>query len=227
MTDGLLPINKPIGMSSFDVIRVFKRSTGFKGKIGHAGTLDVFASGVVILMLGSATKTFDTLQDRQKSYRASARLGYSSTTLDIEGALTDQPNDQRTTFADIINACQKFIGEQEQAVPFYSAAKQDGQPLYKLARTNQRIIPKSKQVTIYDISVVAYKYPLVTFDVTCSSGTYIRQLGLDLFHALNLESFLFALERTKVGNITLQHCCQLEQLNTPEWEQFVLEVGSL
>jgi tRNA pseudouridine55 synthase len=227
MTDGLLPINKPVGMSSFDVIRVFKRSTGFKGKIGHAGTLDVFANGVMILMLGSATKSFDSLQDRTKSYRASARLGYSSSTLDIEGALSDQANDQRTTYAEIINATQKWIGEFEQDVPFYSAAKQNGQPLYKLARAGKRIIPKSKPVKIEDISIVAYKYPLVTFDVTCSSGTYIRQLGLDLFHELGLESFLFALTRIKVGNISLSQCCELEHLNSDRWQEFVLEVGSL
>lgn len=227
MTDGLLPINKPVGMSSFDVIRVFKRSTGFKGKIGHAGTLDVFASGVMILMLGSATKTFDSLQDREKSYRASARLGYSSSTLDIEGALTDQSNDQRTSLAEIVNASQKWVGEFEQDVPFYSAAKQAGQPLYKLARAGKRIIPKTKKVTVHTISIVAYKYPLVTFDVTCSSGTYIRQLGLDLFRELGLESFLFSLTRTKVGNISLQQCCELEDLNTGKWQEFVLEIGSL
>ncbi len=231
MIDGFLPVQKPIGLSSFDVIRVFKRSTQFSGKVGHAGTLDVFASGVMILMLGSATRSFDALQGHEKSYRASARLGVSSSTLDIEGVLTAQvehtdtppssDESRRPSFSEIVEAASTFRGEMEQAVPLYSAAKQNGQPLYKLARAEKTIIPKSKQITIHDLSIVAYKYPLVTFDVKCSSGTYVRQLSVDLFAKLGTDSFLFALERKSVGPITLEHCCTLEDFSTDRWEQFV------
>lgn len=222
---GLLPVNKPSGMSSFDVIRVFKKSTQFKGKIGHAGTLDVFAEGLLILMLGKATKQFDELQKRDKVYQAGVRLGYSSDTLDVEGQLTKQEKDYRPTLAQVVATAEGMEGKQEQEVPKYSAAKQNGQPLYKLARQGKKIIPKTKSVEVFDINVTAYKFPLATIDVRCSSGTYIRQLTADIFNQLELDSFLFKLQRTRIGNIYLQQAASLEDIKNQRWLEHVLETG--
>ncbi len=222
--DGLLPVNKPIGMSSADVIRVFKRSANFKGKIGHAGTLDVFAQGLVILMLGKATKKFDELQQQNKVYQAGVRLGYRSDTLDVEGWLVQQTNDQRPALAEVLNAMHQFEGEYEQSVPQYSAAKQDGQPLYKLAREKKAIKPKSKNVTIQALELITYKYPLATFNVKCSSGTYVRQLTNDIFSELGLESFLFYLQRTQIGFITLDRACELNDFSNDQWQEYLLEI---
>ena len=222
--DGLLPVNKPIGMSSTDVIRAFKRSTQFKGKIGHAGTLDVFAQGLVILMLGKATKKFDELQTQDKVYQAGVRLGCSSDTRDVEGKFSLQVDDKRPSLAEVVNASQKYIGEYEQTVPLYSAAKQDGQPLYKLARQNKKIKPKSKPVTIHSVDVVSYMYPLATMDVSCSSGTYVRQLTHDIFSELGLESFLFFLRRTRIGYISLDQACEIADFATDSWQKSVLEI---
>lgn len=223
--DGLLPVNKPVGLSSTDVIRIFKRSTKFSGKIGHAGTLDVFADGLVILMLGKATKQFDSLQTQTKVYQAGVRLGYRSNTLDVEGQLTEQPDDQRPSLAQVVNATAPFVGEIEQAIPKFSAAKQNGQPLYKLARQQQEIIPKSKVVTVEKIEVTAYKYPLASLNVTCSSGTYIRQLTWDIFQTLAIDSFLFSLRRTKIGHISLREACELSEFSSGTWERCLLETA--
>ena len=209
-------------MSSTDVIRVFKRRANFEGKIGHAGTLDVFAQGIVILMLGKGTKKFDEIQMMDKTYQAGARLGYSSDTLDIEGVLLPQVDAPPTSFLQIEEALQPFIGEYEQAIPRYSAAKQDGQPLYKLARENKEIKPKSKPVKIYDIELQDYMHPLVTMEVRCSSGTYIRQLTHDIFSSLELESFLFYLRRTQIGDIVLDSACELSEFADDQWQQYVL-----
>ena len=131
----------------------------------------------------------------------------------------------RTPSLPIINTAQEFVGEYQQTVPQFSAAKQDGQPLYKLARQGKTIKPKSKVVTISQLDIVAYKYPLVTLNVACSSGTYVRQLTYDIFQRLNLESFLFFLERTQIGQIQLNQACELAALNDGSWVEWCWRRG--
>lgn len=208
----ILPVYKPIGLSTFDLIRRYKRennlparSRGSASKIGHAGTLDVFADGLVLLLLGTATKDFDQFQTYPKTYRAAIRLGASSTTLDIEGNLTNQKNPPRPDREIIEAVLKEFIGTINQSVPAFSAAKHQGQPLYKLARQGRAAPAKSKPVTIHALQLLAYKYPLVTLEATVSSGTYIRQLTYDIFKKLDLDSFLFALTRTAIGPFSLKN----------------------
>lgn len=203
----ILLVNKPIGFSTFDLIRQYKHSEPYqklKHKVGHAGTLDVFADGLVLLLLGEATKQFDQFQKLNKTYLASVRLGVASNTLDIEGELKTQTDSPVPTKDLILASLPQFIGSFDQTVPDFSAAKQGGQPLYKLARAGKKIIPKSKPVTVYEFKITAYKYPLVQLEIACSSGTYIRQLTYDLFRKMGIDSFLFSLRRTQIGDYHLR-----------------------
>jgi tRNA pseudouridine55 synthase len=223
---GWLPINKPPGMSSFSVIRQFKRQTQWSGKVGHGGTLDVFASGVLILLIGSSTREFDQVQQFPKTYRAAIRLGMASTTLDIEGVLTlpeNQTADRRWPLWDDWKAVlPQFLGEQEQVVPEYSAAKVNGQPRYALARQGKTVAATSKMINVYDIKIIAMSPGLLTLDITCSSGTYIRQLTADLTQIRQIPSFLYGLERRAIGPFTLSQCAQLEELTAENWTEHLL-----
>ncbi len=212
MESGIILVNKPVGISTFDCIRAFKRQTGFTGKVGHAGTLDVFASGLVILLLGKATRDFAQFQGGEKEYIASARLGISSNTLDIEGTLVEQSDAFIPKREQIEETMKNFVGEYDQKVPKFSAAKFQGQPLYKLARQGKTVVNRSKVVKVSKLELIGYKYPVVTFRVVVSSGTYVRQLSWDLFRKLNIDSFLFSLSRTKVGVYTLSQAKELSDL---------------
>lgn len=223
MIHGVLPIYKPVSMSSYDVIRVFKRNVDSSQKIGHAGTLDVFASGVLLLLLGDMTKEFSGFQEMDKEYVASVRLGYFSNTLDIEGKLVEQPDITPPKLTEMKERCQEFIGTFSQAVPVFSAAKHEGKPLYELARKG-KLITKFKEVTISDIYIEQYKYPLVSLRITCGSGTYIRQLTYDIFQKMKIESFVWQLERTRIGDIGVEDCALLEDIKMDNWQDFLFEI---
>lgn len=220
---GILLVNKPIGYSTFDVIRDFKRGTSFKGKIGHAGTLDVFAEGLVILMVNT-TKHFAKFQELQKHYQASVRLGVSSSTLDVEGEFTPQENLIKLSRDEIFTNITSFIGTYEQKIPNYSAAKFEGKPLYKHAREGNLISHKSKPATIYNFELTSYKFPLATFNVSCSSGTYIRQLTYDFFQKLNQESFLFSLKRTQIGEYQLSNSIEVSSFRNETWQKHLVNL---
>jgi len=196
--DKILPVIKPVGISTYDLIRRYKRKTGFTGKIGHAGTLDPFAEGVVLLLLGKETKRFDEIRAWDKVYLAGIKLGFVSTTGDTEGEITPVSS-KKPTKAEIEKVIKKFIGLTEQRVPAFSAAKHKGVPLYKLARQGKTIPEKSKKVNIKKIEFIKYKYPELTIRVTCSGGTYIRQLAQDIGEQLKTGAFLYYLLREAVG----------------------------
>jgi len=198
--DKILPVIKPVGFSTYDVIREYKRKTGFKGKLGHGGTLDPFATGVVLLLLGKSTKRFDEIRGWEKVYLAGVKLGAVSTTGDPEGEIIPVSPKQPTK-REIKKVIKMFIGETEQKVPAFSAAKHKGVPLYKLAR-NGRTVEKSKKVSISKIKLVDYSYPKLTIRVACAGGTYIRQLAQDIGEQLETGAFLYSLEREKVGKFS-------------------------
>lgn len=195
--DKILPVIKPKGISTYDVIREYKRKTGFKGKIGHAGTLDPFATGVVLLLFGKATKRFDEIRTWKKVYLAGVSLGAVSTTGDPEGDVTPVSS-KKPDEKEIKKVLQNFVGETEQRIPAFSAAKHKGVPLYKLARQG-KTVKKSKKVHISKIEFVDYKYPLLTIRVVCYGGTYIRQLAQDIGEQLKTGAFLQSLDREAVG----------------------------
>ena len=217
--DGILPIYKPAGITSYDVIRQVKRMLLRGQKVGHAGTLDPFAEGVLLLLLGKATKRFDEIQSWRKTYLATARLGYFSDTLDVTGQINKVPNlaEYSTKVQDVAN---RYVGTIEQVVPSYSAAKYKGKPLYKYARGGENVPPKSKKVTVYSIKVLepsesngSNHRTEVQMRVECGSGTYIRQLSYDIFHTLGIESYLTSLTRERVGEITTNDCNRLDAEN--------------
>ncbi len=213
----IVPVRKIPGFSTYDLIRIFKKRTGFSGKIGHGGTLDPFASGVVLLLLGEATRKFETIKGWEKTYLAGIRLGASSSTQDVEGEIvgaglvparlraTTRVAPTEITIGKIKKILKQFQGEINQKVPPYSAAKHHGQPLYKLARKG-KMISKTKKVTIKEIKLVAYKWPLLTIRVTTLGGTYIRQLALDISQKLGTSGFLYFLERERVGKYKISDC---------------------
>lgn len=215
MMDKVLPVYKPVGITSFDVIRAFKRQVRPSYKIGHGGTLDPFADGVLLLLLGKATKQMNELSALPKTYRAVARLGASSDTLDCTGIITSEVISRETLkLTEIVAASKKFVGEIEQVIPDYSATKINGVPRYKLARRGEAMERKSKLVTIDELKIISYQDERVTFETTVSSGTYIRQLAYDIFKSLGVESYLESLTRTQVGEYKIEDCIKLEDFDS-------------
>ena len=215
--DGILPVYKPVGITSYDVIREFKRhitrTVPDRYKIGHGGTLDPFADGVLLLLLGKATKKMGELSALPKTYRAVARLGAKSETLDRTGAITPGVKGSHTPGVSEIRAVvKKFVGEIEQEIPNYSATKINGVPRYKLARRGEVMERKTKRVMIYDLRFTKIEQDQVEFVTKVSSGTYIRQLSYDIFKSLGIESYLESLTRTAIGDFSLEKCVKIEDM---------------
>lgn len=206
--NGLLLVNKPVGISSFDCIRQLRRITGFK-KIGHAGTLDPAASGLMLLLLGPATKQAGSFSKLDKVYEAEVTLGAESTTGDREGLL-NKISSKVPTLADTENALNKFVGTITQTPSAYSAIKIDGTRAYKLARQGKEVEMPSRQVTIYDLKVESYSYPKLKITTCVSSGTYIRSLAQDVGRKLGTGAYLSGLVRTKVGEYQLADAIELQ-----------------
>lgn len=219
--DGILPIYKPIEATSYDVIRAFKRLHHPSYKIGHGGTLDPFADGVLLLLLGKATKKMNELMTLPKTYRATASLGISSDTLDRTGQLTNGKLKNDSSREQIEQVMQSFVGSYDQEIPDYSAAKVDGKPRYLFARNGVTLNKKTKPVTIYSLTLEKVFDDKVTFLAKVSSGTYVRQLSYDIFSKLGIPSHLTSLTRTMIGDYKIEDCTQLSDLETKTWEDKV------
>ncbi len=198
-------------MSSHDVVRQVRRLCKTR-KVGHAGTLDPLATGVLPVAVGDGTKILQFLFTDNKSYRATFKLGVTTDTLDSEGqVLQERPVPELT--ADCINsACDQFRGNIQQIPPMYSALKKNGVPLYKLAREGKEVEREARPVTISKLEIVAIDLPFVTIDVDCSKGTYIRTLVDDIGEALACGAHMTALRRTCSGSFPIEDCATLEQL---------------
>lgn len=213
MTSGLLVIDKPVGPTSHDVVQRLRRLSGQR-RIGHAGTLDPLAEGVLLVCLGRATRLVEYLVGLDKTYETTVRLGQATTTYDAEGAVTRE-RPVEVTPNQIEAALVVFRGPIQQRVPPFSAVKRDGQPLYKSARRGETVEPPAREVTIHALDVPAFAPPLLTLRVVCSSGTYIRSLAHDLGAALGCGGHVAALRRTAVGRFTIAQAVGLDAL-TPE-----------
>ncbi len=215
--DGLLLINKPIGMSSFDCIRRLRRTTGVR-KIGHAGTLDPAASGLMLMLFGTACKQAERFVKLDKTYIAEVTLGATSTTGDREGEITLKAQSSKLKAApamgDVRKAMSAFEGEITQIPSMYSAIKINGQEAYKRARRGETVEMPSRQVTIYDLKVIEYVYPKLNIEVSCSSGTYIRSLAADLGEALGTGAYLSNLVRSRAGDYSLDQAAELDNATT-------------
>lgn len=208
-------IYKPVGWTSFDVVKKIRGITREK-KVGHGGTLDPFAEGVLIIGTGADTKILTDYSGSLKSYRAVLKLGIETDTLDLEGKTTDTKpvmNLNNTLVESVLNS---FIGEYEQTPPMYSAKRVDGVRLYKLARKNQIVDREPVKVNISSITIHDIKNDLIDFSVTCSKGTYIRVLGQDIAIKLDTVGHLIKLQRTAVGGMNVKDSVHLKEFEA-EW----------
>ena len=212
--DGILLVDKQPGWTSFDVVAKIrgKRRAALKEagviptkrqlKVGHAGTLDPFATGLLIILLGDATKRSDEFLKQDKVYEATITLGQTSSTGDPEGDLTNVSHIQPSE-AEVRAALAKFNGEITQTPPPFSAIKINGQRAYKLARKGQEVEIPSRQVTIYSLDLLEYEYPNLKVRTKVSSGTYIRSLAEDIGAALGTGAYCKELRRTGIGEMTI------------------------
>ncbi|HZW21992.1 tRNA pseudouridine(55) synthase TruB [Noviherbaspirillum sp.] len=216
--DGVLLLDKGAGASSNDVLIKAKRLLNAQ-KAGHTGTLDPFATGLLPLCFGEATKFSQDLLEADKTYETVVHLGVTTNTGDTEGEVM-QRLEVNVTRAQIDAAVAKFRGEILQVPPMYSALKRDGKPLYEYARAGVVLEREARRVVIHALDVLDYEAPLLRLRVTCSKGTYIRVLGEDIGTALGCGAHLQALRRTQVGTLTLDNAVTLETLaETPETER--------
>ena len=212
--DGILNINKPPGWTSHDVVGRIRQLTHQK-KVGHAGTLDPMATGVLLVCLGRATRVSEYLMAFDKTYRAVMRLGVETDTFDADGeVVATWP--VNVNESDLRCALDKFIGAIDQVPPMYSALKLQGKPLYKLARKGVEVDRQPRQVTIHDITLRTWQSPDATVDVRCSPGTYVRSLAHDVGAALGCGAHLAALTRLSSGSFTIEDAVKLEDLEGPE-----------
>jgi tRNA pseudouridine55 synthase len=210
LVDGVLLIDKPVGLSSNDALIKAKRVVNAK-KAGHTGTLDPFATGLLPLCFGEATKFSQDLLEADKTYDAVVHLGITTTTGDTEGeAVETRP--VSVTLEQIEAALAKFRGPILQVPPMYSALKRDGKALYEYAREGITLEREARPVTIHQLEMLAYDAPMLTIRVTCSKGTYVRVLGEDIGAALACGAHLNALRRIQVGALTADGMVTLEQL---------------
>jgi tRNA pseudouridine55 synthase len=222
---GLLNLNKPVGPTSHDVVARVRRLTGIR-KIGHAGTLDPLAGGVLVLCLGPATRLSEYVMRSPKQYRAAIQLGITTTTYDAEGEIVSRRPLGDVDHARITAALAGFTGEIEQVPPMYSAVKQGGKRLYALARAGEEVDRPARRVTIQRIDVVGVRLPDLMLEVTCSPGTYIRSLAHDLGQVLGPGATLTGLIRLASGAFPVEEAVSLEAFEMAaqagHWQNYLL-----
>ncbi len=209
--DGVLNVNKPAGMTSHDVVQAVRRIIKEK-RVGHTGTLDPLATGVLVLCVGKATRIAQYLEAGEKEYQAVMRLGVTTDTLDSDGHILETRLYSPPAQSQLLLALKPFIGAITQRPPAYSALKVGGVPSYKLARQGKAEPLKPRQVTIYGIELTAYDNPFVSLTIRCSKGVYIRTLCADLGEALGTGAHLVALMRTRSGRFAIGHTVTLDQI---------------
>lgn len=229
MINGIIIVNKETGFTSHDVVAKLRGICGQK-KIGHTGTLDPAATGVLPVCLGSGTKLCDMLTDRDKEYVAELLLGVETDTQDTMGSvLRESP--VTVTEEEVSRACLSFLGDYDQIPPMYSALKVDGKKLYELARAGKEVERKARRVRILELEILEMRLPVVKLRVVCSKGTYIRTLCSDIGQKLGCGGAMQSLQRTKVGRFRLEDALTLGELqqlkDSGELERVVQPVDSL
>lgn len=219
---GFILINKHSGPTSHDIVDQLRQITKIK-KIGHAGTLDPLASGLLIVAIGrEATKQIDQFVKLDKEYLVEIRLGIKTDTYDQEGKVLERYEGSKIAKKDVKKAVKKFIGHQEQLPPMYSAKKVKGKKLYELARAGKDIARQPSKIKINKLKIVSYGWPKLELKVHCSSGTYIRSLAHDLGHELGCGATMWNLQRIKIGPFSLKQALELSQLNSRNWVDYLL-----
>lgn len=228
--DGILNIDKPWGKTSFSVVSIVKRLSGER-RVGHAGTLDPAATGVLPVCIGRGTRVIQFLTDADKTYRAEIELGVSTDTYDASGKITGRGDPAGIDREQFETALDSFRGLIQQIPPMYSAVKYHGQPLYKLARAGIDIPRKSRQVRIYHLALIDWQPPVATVELECSKGTYIRSLANDLGQALGCGASLKNLVRLRCGLFDIKNTISLPQLEDAfrygYWRRFAHPVDTV
>jgi tRNA pseudouridine55 synthase len=221
---GLLLLDKPSGPTSHDMVAAVRRGAGLK-RVGHAGTLDPLATGVLVLLLGPATRLSEYLTDKDKRYLARVRFGQTTNTYDAAGEVT-RDSGQVPDREAVEHTLAQFRGPQQQRPPAYSAIKREGQKAYDLARRGETVELEPRPVTIYSVTLTHWEPPLCELDVHCSAGTYIRSLAYDLGEALGCGAHLAALRRTASGEFHIDNAVTLPILQQAfadeDWQRYLL-----
>lgn len=211
---GLLNVDKPAGMTSRDVVNRVQRLVK-PHKVGHAGTLDPLATGVLVIAIGPATRLIEYVQRMRKTYQGTFLLGRKSDTEDVEGNIVEVPNAPAPTRQDILAAIPRFLGTIEQRPPDYSALKVAGQAAYKLARRGEAVDLAPRPVEINSMELIRYEYPELELRVQCGGGTYIRSLGRDLAESLATGAVMSKLRRLAIGTFVVADAIHIEHLSGP------------
>ncbi len=228
VVSGVLVVDKPIGLTSHDVVQIVRRGTGIR-RAGHTGTLDPRASGVLVILVGPAVRLSEYVSASDKRYQATIRLGASSDTYDEEGTITGSTSDidiEKITEEQFDDVLQQFVGEIEQVPPPYSAVKVKGRKAYDLARKGEEVDLEPRLINVYSLEVLEWAPPEAVVDVYCSSGTYVRSLAHDLGKVLGTGAYLIGLRRTKSGRFTLRDAVQLRRLqeafDAGDWYRYLI-----
>ncbi|HAT4106159.1 tRNA pseudouridine(55) synthase TruB [Clostridium perfringens] len=222
--NGVINIYKNTGMTSFDVVAMVRRVAKMK-KVGHTGTLDPAASGVLPVCLGKATKIIDYIMENKKVYRVNLKLGMVTDTYDLEGEVLREKDASHITKDEILNCINSFVGTIDQVPPMYSALKQNGVRLYELARQGIEVHREARKVTIYSIENIKIESnDNIQMDVCCSKGTYIRSLCYDIGEKLNFGATMTALERIQNGPFTKEEAINIEDLTEELLEKHIISI---
>jgi len=209
--EGILAVLKESGMTSHDVVHRVRRITG-AAKVGHTGTLDPMASGLLLLCLGRATKLTQFLTDRDKRYLAEVTLGKTSDTLDADGIIIDAGDVPAIDVRELAEVVGRFTGRISQQVPAYSAVKRKGRRMYKLARAGKAVPKSEREVEIREIEIISMDLPRFVIDVSCSKGTYIRALAADIGREIGCGGYLSSLKRLEIGSFHLDSALTIEEV---------------
>ncbi len=209
--DGVLLIDKPQGKTSHDLVDFVRRKFNFK-KVGHCGTLDPMATGLLILVLGKATKIQDLLMNEEKVYSGTMKLGQNTDSQDADGQITEERPVPPLTQEGFVKIMQEFSGDFYQTPPMYSAVKIDGVPLYKLARAGKEIPREPRLVHIFRHKITQWNLPQISFEIVCSKGFYVRTYCYDIGQKIGCGAHLTQLARLKSGNFTLNHALTWDNL---------------
>ena len=208
---GLILVNKPVGITSFKLVYIIKKKLNVK-KVGHCGTLDPLASGLMIVLVGKYTKLQEKFMKQDKVYLATIKLGIRTDSGDLDGKIISQSDYSHIKKIDIKKALNSFVGKISQIPPMYSALKVNGKKLYELARKGITIERKSREITIYNIDFLDFKKDTFSIRIKCSSGTYIRTLAEDIGKKINTDTVLINLVREEIGNYKLSSAINIDDI---------------
>ena len=213
----IIPIYKPLMWTSFDVVKfvrnLLKKTYNLKKiKVGHAGTLDPLATGILVLCIGKKTKEINKIQDENKTYLATIKVGESTPSYDRETEINNTYSTSHINEELVIDSIKSFRGKSEQTPPVYSALKIDGKRLYDLARKGEKIIPKKREIEIFKFNLLNFKNLEIDCEIECSKGTYIRSIASDMGKKLNSGAYLKYLERYSVGEYSIKNCLQIDEI---------------